>query len=1312
MSLLDALLLEEPTPPTPTAGKPSQHVHIALRADGIRGSGTASDPWNGRTSLTNPLAVTLQISDTTVTATTATPHGYQNHEIVKISGATGTGANYLNATFRISNATATTFQFELTASGVVPAGNPTCSKVIYLFDEMMRAISESSIIHLGVGIFETRGLTAGYNPSDQYTYLGWLSKPGQKIVGAGRDITVLRLMFALPGVNTAVAQTAIAPINVVEGFEVSDLTVDCNIRSQSNELVMKAAVNAPGSHGRIRRVRVIDFGTHIQGGECFVLAVGGGKRLTDGAVDGRIEDCIIEHANSQGVYTRTLFHIAAGEDTTYNIMRFHRGCAIRNCYANGDFVDASVSIVSIAFSDPLATVTTRQPHGRTVGDWVIITGVLENGASSENLNGSFQIAGVPNATSFTLDPDTNPSGVISGEMFVGRYSAHALPVEKIERSGLVATLTSVIPHNRKPGEWVNIIAALGGVHKDEVGFFGRFQISQVLSPFLFEYTLPDPPPVHTSTSHPTVLALNQQALTTTGGSECVAEGNRIFNMPIGGPYNDTFGSKNMTARNNYYSDVIYSLAQGLDRTSPLKQGSSLIHGGSDFKTATFFTQKKHGLSVSAAIVIRGALAPDEVNRMCYANCYNGAGLTVGSVALSGRAFSYLLPTAPYGRVEFPSNTPGAPNDLYDSFGGANAAGSPIFQLTGEDKVKTGSSLIRKTGAATTAVFATILAHGLSVGTGRNVAIQGARIGSSYSNNFNKPRNAKTLITAVSDYAIEYSIGSGTSFDPDASGSPVFSTEQAASSLTRDGLIATFTTALPHGLFKGQIVRVFDSNTVPTASAFYGVFRIIDVSSGGTSFTYQMDSVPSSGAPGTPEFTVFLEISSVGRGFTLKGGVDATNGKYVKVSTSDPHRLQIGDAVSIWGASVDAFNTAFRVEWVIEGGMAFIIGMEVVPATDPTGTIMWATQNSTPLTVKKTTRLTLGTPPDAVDYHLYEGTFTSDKPATSGPLFPVSTAESRSLISLWGASVNGSFVNPYNNVVEVTASDSRSFTFVLLKEVSVFEPPDISLGDPGINAAGAPMCAPAVATPITVEGTTAKFHTVFPHNVYFGRGVRVEDPNPTRATPFNAWFEVRAISDKRSFTWELPSEPGENGPPGYFWAALWQTDRIVFENNVVDLGIHFHPLFEDALLYGINESTAVDINGLVKTSEYTWRQNIFRENLLGLPAGGVAPKATAIIQQGSENEIVENNIIDMPVPAQILDGYGQPLVIPLRDLTSGPATYFNNQTPVGETMPAYRDVYNEAHFIPGTLIGLTPQFQTRTRHETLPEHVEDTVMFTL
>jgi hypothetical protein len=338
---------------------------------------------------------------------------------------------------------------------------------------------------------------------------------------------------------------------------------------------------------------------------------------------------------------------------------------------------------------------------------------------------------------------------------------------------------------------------------------------------------------------------------------------------------------------------------------------------------------------------------------------------------------------------------------------------------------------------------------------------------------------------------------------------------------------------------------------------------------------------------------------------------------------------------------------------------------------------------------------------------------------------MSLLEDRSLITLWSAVVGGSFANPYNGVMEVTAADRRSVTFIIHREVSVWEPADIALGIPQsgdgslVNAAGAPICAVAVSTPITVAGTIAKFHTVFPHNVYSGRGVSVLDPNPTKGGLFQGWKPVKMIADKRSFTWELPSAPGQNGPPGYSFAQLWQTDRLLIENNVIDLGIHFHPDFEETL-YGISESVGIAITGVGSAQQYTWRSNVIRENIINatLPPGiDEAPKAAAITQAGTGSAVIESNLLGMPIPDELFSG-GDTLPVPLEDSRVGPMNYFGNQTFEGEVFPAYHDARTELRLEPFDPIGdpphyqgVNPQFLSRTRRETLLDRFDEALLMT-
>ena len=105
MSLLDALLLD-----------PYRiNVWIAYRTDGVKGTGTQNDPYDGSTSLAAAVSVTnLSNVGQEATATTASTHGFNDNDVVTIDGVTD--AAQWNGTFLIYNTTSNSFKYRMTAS--------------------------------------------------------------------------------------------------------------------------------------------------------------------------------------------------------------------------------------------------------------------------------------------------------------------------------------------------------------------------------------------------------------------------------------------------------------------------------------------------------------------------------------------------------------------------------------------------------------------------------------------------------------------------------------------------------------------------------------------------------------------------------------------------------------------------------------------------------------------------------------------------------------------------------------------------------------------------------------------------------------------------------------------------------------------------------------------------------------------------------------------------------------------------------------------------------------------------------------------
>lgn len=633
--------------------------------------------------------------------------------------------------------------------------------------------------------------------------------------------------------------------------------------------------------------------------------------------------------------------------------------------------------------------------------------------------------------------------------------------------------------------------------------------------------------------------------------------------------------------------------------------------------ATLATQAAHGLDPLEEIIVRGALAPGVNGIPTYANPYNGKFELPEGTDPNSNAFSYALTELPI-------------NDLDDS--PYHADGSPVF-----GDVKTGSSLFRKglTGAdAKIGVFNTVLPHGLEVG--QTVIIKAAILSGSVDNHYNR---TYTVLEIPNPTSFTYQIkdNGGTPVDPgaDASGSPVYSTEQNGS-LTRDGKVATFETADPTGLFVGQIVKV--SGAIVGGSSdnpYNGVFRVVSVSADPPAFTYVMQSEPSGANTGTPQFTVFHAITSI-----IRNDPTNPNGKYALVTTAESHRLAVGDAVSIWEAILNhpfgnPFNGAFRVEGLVNTTQ-FLVTLDFDPGGNPSGaTIQWASQNSTPL--RRVTDAQGNVLSDPVGNIICE--FNTDKPAQSGTVF-----DEGDLVSMFGAAANGSFVNGFNAVLGVEASPTtRSFRFKILK---------IFGGDPGINPVAGPVCALAKATPLSVNATTAIFHTVHKHGLVTGQGVKIEDPVEDPLSPFKGFIAVASVLSPTAFRWAYGSSPGGNSPPGYRFSALWQVGQFVAENNVIEMTQARHP----DTTFGPSLASALTSNDF--RPQYSFRRVLVRENLVRLVPGIPNPYALALNLRDGEQAIIEQNLLDLEN------------AFPLQQLRSQTVHYFNNQNLQGALVQGF------------------------------------------
>lgn len=166
-------------------------------------------------------------------------------------------------------------------------------------------------VHLGPGEFETKGYRSDYEPSPS----GWEPRAGMKILGAGMEVTTLKLVdataadaqyFAVGHPLSASAQA--------DYFEIADLTIDCNLPATGS--VACGAIRLMGSHARIRRVRAKRWGTKSASRPCLVFALITATAGPDGiqTVDAGIEDCLADQPAAGGNVNRvTVFHAGGKE---------------------------------------------------------------------------------------------------------------------------------------------------------------------------------------------------------------------------------------------------------------------------------------------------------------------------------------------------------------------------------------------------------------------------------------------------------------------------------------------------------------------------------------------------------------------------------------------------------------------------------------------------------------------------------------------------------------------------------------------------------------------------------------------------------------------------------------------------------------------------------------------------------------------------------------------------------------------------------------------------------------------------------------
>jgi hypothetical protein len=109
---------------------------------------------------------------------------------------------------------------------------------------MSTKVSANTQVHIGPGTFTTLGYRQGSAT--------WQMRPGLKIVGSGVDVTTVKLDTGLPtsvdeyfAFGHDLITGSPATPNPMDLSEISDLTIDCNLAAQTNQVSVGAKLTQP-----------------------------------------------------------------------------------------------------------------------------------------------------------------------------------------------------------------------------------------------------------------------------------------------------------------------------------------------------------------------------------------------------------------------------------------------------------------------------------------------------------------------------------------------------------------------------------------------------------------------------------------------------------------------------------------------------------------------------------------------------------------------------------------------------------------------------------------------------------------------------------------------------------------------------------------------------------------------------------------------------------------------------------------------------------------------------------------------------------
>jgi hypothetical protein len=196
-----------------------------------------------------------------------------------------------------------------------------------LFDARIHGLSQNITIILGPGIVYTKGTRNGS--------VGFTVQTGQRIVGAGRNQTTLKI------VGTTASTHAFSATPQLNGFELSDLTIDCNTTTGYN----RGAVSVTGSNILLSRLRVTNFAPGDAASTLVVVSAA--KGTSSPAYSPR--NVVVEQIlfDTPGTFVTNGKAILIKMEGAVSGTDFypHQFCCIRNCESDGVTVTNDITCI-------------------------------------------------------------------------------------------------------------------------------------------------------------------------------------------------------------------------------------------------------------------------------------------------------------------------------------------------------------------------------------------------------------------------------------------------------------------------------------------------------------------------------------------------------------------------------------------------------------------------------------------------------------------------------------------------------------------------------------------------------------------------------------------------------------------------------------------------------------------------------------------------------------------------------------------------------------------------------------------------------